>query len=127
MASIHLIAWLALLLDAGAGPTPPVPSDSTCSVYGTIFVAVRDTLPEPFVDVRALGTSKSALSDENGRFVLPGLEPGRVILAIRAFGGPQMLDTLNLAAGERRRRDYRIDQAWTRFERRLDSLTASGE
>lgn len=126
MTPIRITLWLALLLGStrASAPPPPAHPAATCTVFGSIFVAVDDTLPEPYAEVRVLGTRSKTLSDEDGHFVLHGLAPGRVVLGIRAVGGPLMLDTLDLVAGKSIRRDYRIDQAWARYEKTLDSLTA---
>ena len=120
-----VVLLLALLLDApprvveAANPLPG-------AVAGTVLRA-DDGAPVPYASVSDTARRAGAITDEQGRFLIPGLPPGRVTIVVRLLGNPPLYETLDLAPGDTLRRTYRL--AFPERERLLrlrDSLTATG-
>ena len=119
------VVCLGLLLAAGPrvarGDGPP-----PAAVAG---IVVRDTdgAPVPYATVADTARRAGAITDEQGRFLLVGLPPGRATIRVRVLGSPPLVETLDLAPGDTVRRTYRL--AFPAHERLLhvrDSLTARG-
>jgi carboxypeptidase family protein len=117
--------WLALPLAVPAPPVeagPPLPG----VVLGSVLRA-DDGAPVPYAAVGDTARRIGAITDEQGRFLIAGIPPGRITITVRQLGSPPLFETLELAPGDTLRRTYRL--AFPERERLLrqrDSLTAIG-
>ena len=119
------VLWLALGLGALSG-TADAGDPAPGVVAGTVLRA-DDGAPVPYASVSDTARRAGAITDEQGRFLIPGLPPGRVTIVVRLLGSPPLYETLDLAPGDTLRRTYRL--AFPERERLLrlrDSLTAIG-
>src|SRR5688572_19777752 len=74
-------------------------AQSTATVTGVVTAA--DTkAPLPGVNVYVVGTSRSAITAADGRYVITGVEPGSRVVRAVSIGQATREVTLNLAAGQ---------------------------
>ena len=121
-----VVLWLALLLGAAPG-APGRAADPAPGAVAGVVVRADDGAPVPYANVSDTTRRVGAITDEQGRFLLAGLPPGRVTIHVRSLGSPPLVETLDLAPGDTVRRIYRL--AFPAHERLLhvrDSLTVRG-
>ena len=124
-AESRAVLWLALLLGAAPG-TADAADPAPGAVAGTVVRAV-DGAAVPYASISDTSRRIAAITDDQGRFLLGGLPPGRVTLHVRTLGSPPLIETVEIAPGDTLRRTYRL--AFLAHEQLLklrDSLTAIG-
>jgi TonB-dependent receptor len=95
LAFAGLSAGVAYADVAPAVPVAEAPAGET--LYGHVAGANGSSLPGAEVVVRETG--RRAVTDTQGSFTLPGLEPGTVTLEVRYLGVPNISQTVTVVAG----------------------------
>lgn len=123
-------------LHAQADPRPAVADDAAAAVLeGTVLAsdgtdpgaAGEDAgTPLPGAEVWILGTGIGTLADDEGRFRLAGLPPGRYRLLVGARGHREAVVTVDVAARETGRVRVRLETLEEDLERRAAALSAEG-
>lgn len=97
-------------------------AQSTASISGTVRNQATGE-PLPLANVALQGTPRGVAADENGRYVLEELRPGRYTVVASYLGFERFRQRITLQAGEERRLDIRL----TSSELEVGQVTVTGE
>jgi hypothetical protein len=113
------VPWLALVAALVLGSRAFA---QTGSISGTV---VRDSSSDGLtgVSVALLGAGRSVTTNYMGEFMIPGLDPGRYVIELRAVGYTPVRDTIELAPGQRIDREFSLFHAPVR----LDSVAVTAD
>lgn len=128
-----LLLGLAALLapSALAAQAADAPADRPAVLEGTIVSAgsaagdraeAAEGAPIPGAEVWILGTAVGTLTDEEGRFRLTGLPPGRYRLLVGARDHQEAVTSVEVAAGETGTVRVSLEGHDAELERRADAL-----
>jgi len=127
MTPIEIALSLLMLLSADPEPAQPVPTPPVGRVTGRVYTVGRDTLPCQYADVRVLGKSLGAMTDETGAYIIPRVPAGRIQLKVQKIGFTSMVDVLEVVAGQTVRKDFWLPVRGSRYDEVVDHLEALGQ
>ena len=110
----------ALLLLAGARIAA---AQATGIVTGTVIEGGSQK-PLPGVSVILAGSQRGAMTNQDGRFRIPGLPAGTITLQIRAIGYRSVTRTVPLAAGDSARVDVALTATAIQFAKLCEEPVA---
>lgn len=131
---LEYLAVAAVVLICGCGPDAPHdnpldPANQGSGVYGTIYRSAGGVIAGAVVTARPVNIA--ATSDGQGAYSI-SLDPGRYYLEVGCYGYRTVVDTVDIAAGSRLRRNFLLsglvnfDSAgvWTQAARSWDGQTS---
>ena len=87
---------------------------SSGSINGSIKTS--DGNPAEFVNVSIQGTSKGAVADENGKYVIKNVAPGNYMLIASFVGLESQQQTITVIAGQMTTADFTLNENTTELE-----------
>jgi Carboxypeptidase regulatory-like domain len=123
--SRHVRFWLVSVLIGFVGAAPATAQIGSGALAGTIVDPAGGAIPDATLTIVAVGTNtaRTAVTDRNGAYVVPGLAPGsyRVRVASNGFR-PLTRAGIRVATGETVRLDLRLEVGGV-----TDALTVTGD
>ena len=116
-------APVAVAPPAAVPAAPEAPAPAVRDTRGKLKGTVRDAQQQPvaYANVIVLGTRTGAMTNENGDFVIPGLEPGKYDVKLMATGyDPVILPGVEIAGGEEAQADFHVGA--TRVVKQIDEI-----
>ncbi|NIG54549.1 TonB-dependent receptor [Chitinophaga sp. Cy-1792] len=81
---------------------------STGTIHGIVYTT--DKAAVPFVTVAVSGTNKGAVSNEQGIYDIPGLQPGTYLLVVKSVGLLQQTRSVTVKAGQQHSEDFILEK-----------------
>jgi len=121
------LAWIAVAAIVATALTGASLNAQESATLSGRVVAVTDGAPIAGATVRLPGMERGVLTDEEGRFLLAGLAPGRHQLVVRRIGFETIRRRVTLGAGERRDLTLRLPASAVRTEDLVVTATRTEE